>query len=54
MAHEIKKADDILCAVVTIDGAWLDMVERKLYTPKEEVINCFQQMPIDENFQWLN
>jgi acyl-CoA thioester hydrolase len=54
IAHEIKKNDDTLCAVVTIDGAWLNLIERKLYTPKEEVTRVFQGMPVDENFQWLD
>ncbi len=54
ISHEIKKAEDTLCAVVTIDGAWLNMIERKLYTQREEVINVFQQMPIDESFEWLD
>ncbi len=54
IAHEIKKIDGTLCAVVTIDGAWLNVIERKLYIPKEEVTRVFQQMPIDESFQWLD
>jgi acyl-CoA thioester hydrolase len=52
--HEIKKNEDIFCALVTIDGAWLNTIERKLFTPPAEVVTVFQQMPIDENFQWLD
>ncbi len=54
IAHEIKKSDDTLCAVVTIDGAWLNVVERKLFTPNAEVTAVFSQMPIGEDFQWLD
>jgi acyl-CoA thioester hydrolase len=52
--HEIKKNVNILCAVVTIDGAWMNTIERKLFTPPDEVIHVFQQIPADENFQWLD
>ena len=52
--HEIKKNDNTLCAIVTIDGAWLNVVERKLFIPPAEVVNVFKQMPIDESFQWLD
>ena len=54
IVHEIKKNGDTLCAVLTIDGAWLNVIERKLYMPPSEVINVFQQMPVDENFQWTD
>ena len=50
--HEIKKNEDILCAVVTIDGAWLNVVERKLFIPPQEVVQIFEQMPLGEDFQW--
>ncbi len=54
IVHEIKKNEDTLCAVLTIDGAWLQVVERKLYMPPSEVTNVFKQMPVDENFQWTD
>jgi acyl-CoA thioester hydrolase len=52
--HEIKKNENILCALVTIDGAWLNTIERKLFIPPAEVVHVFQQMPSDESFQWLD
>jgi acyl-CoA thioester hydrolase len=54
IVHEIKKNDNILCAVVTIDGAWINTIERKLFIPPAEVALVFQQMPLGENFQWLD
>lgn len=54
IVHEIKKNEDIVCAVVTIDGAWMNVAERKLCTPPAEVAQVFQLMPLDENFQWLD
>ena len=54
MVHEIKKNEDTLCAVLTIDGAWLNVIHRKLFMPPAEVSDVFQQMPVDENFQWTD
>lgn len=54
IVHEIKKQDDVLCATVTIDGAWLNTIERKLFIPPQEVIIVFQLMPVGEDFQWLD
>jgi acyl-CoA thioester hydrolase len=52
--HVITKNEDIVSAIITVDGAWINTVERKLATPPAEVANVFNQMPIDENFQWLD
>lgn len=52
--HEIRKNGHILCALVTIEGGWLHTLERKLVIPPAEVVQVFQQLPIDENFQWLD
>jgi acyl-CoA thioester hydrolase len=52
--HEIKKEEDTVCAVVTIDGAWLNVVERKLFIPPAEVIRVFEQMPMNESFIWVD
>ena len=54
IVHEIKKSEDTLCTVVTIDGAWMNVAERKLFLPPAEVVQVFQQMPLDESFQWLD
>lgn len=54
IVHEITKNENILCAVVTIDGAWLNTIERKLFIPPPEVAKVFQQMPMGESFQWLD
>lgn len=52
--HIISKNDDVLCATLTVDGAWINTVERKLATPPVEVERVFGQMPIDASFQWLD
>ncbi len=52
ISHEIKKEDETLCAIVTIDGAWLNVAERKLFIPPQEVVQVFQQMPPGDHFEW--
>ena len=54
IAHQIKKDDGTLCATITVDGAWLNVAERKLFMPPVEVKNVFEQMPINEGFEWLD
>jgi acyl-CoA thioester hydrolase len=51
--HHIIKNEDVLSAVLTVDGAWIDTVERKLTIPPAPVGNVFSEMPVDGNFQWL-
>lgn len=50
--HEITKADGTVCAILTVDGAWMDVVRRKLATPPEKVFEVFNLMPRSEDFQW--
>lgn len=49
--HKILKNDKILCAVLTIDGAWMNMIGRKLFIPTAEIISVFEQLPRDKEYQ---
>jgi acyl-CoA thioester hydrolase len=51
--HHITKNGDTLCAVLTVDGAWMNLIQRKLTSPPEEVYQVFSKMPIAENFEWI-
>jgi acyl-CoA thioester hydrolase len=50
--HQIQKGDGTLCAVLTVDGAWMDVVRRKLASPPEKVLEVFSKMPKGEQFEW--
>lgn len=50
--HQISRADGTLCAVLTVDGAWMDVVKRKLSSPPEKVHEVFDRMPRSEQFEW--
>ncbi len=47
--NEIWKNGDTLAATVTVDGAWMDVVKRKLVAPPELFQQVFAQMPAAEN-----
>lgn len=51
--HTITKNGDAIAALLTVDGAWLDVVRRKLATPPQEVSDVFSAMPVAEEFQWI-
>jgi acyl-CoA thioester hydrolase len=52
--HHIMKNTEILCAILTLDIAWLDITERKLTLPPNEIGAVINSMPRDVNFQWLD
>ncbi|MBL7710409.1 MAG: thioesterase family protein [Chitinophagaceae bacterium] len=52
--HEIRKNGDILSAVLTVDIAWLDIVRRKLASLPEEVRVLFGDVPVADDFQWMD
>src|SRR5215218_7763476 len=39
--HSIIKDDDTVCAILTVDGAWIDVIRRKLASPPEKVHEVF-------------
>ncbi len=51
--HQIFKSSD-LAAIINLDGAWINLQLRKLFTPPEIVHNVFNKMPRAEEFQWLD
>ena len=51
--HEVWKNENILSAVVTVDGAWIDTKLRKLTVPPQLVQHQFEAMPKAEAFEWM-
>lgn len=45
MVHEIYKNENILAAVLTIDGAWMDTEKRKLAVPPDFFKEVFAKLP---------
>lgn len=53
MRHEIKRGD-VVCAQITIDGAWIDTLKRKLTVPPQIATEVFEKMPKAEDFKWVD
>jgi acyl-CoA thioester hydrolase len=52
--HHIIKNTDTLAAIVTVDIAWIDTQLRKLAKLPAEMLEMGKQIPMDENFQWID
>ncbi len=50
MIHELWKNGNILAAIITVDGAWLDTNVRKLAKPPVEFKAAFENMEKTERF----
>lgn len=51
--HQVTKNGDTLCALLSVDGAWINLAQRKLATPPEKVFEVFEKMPKLPEFEWL-
>ncbi|MEO5583229.1 MAG: acyl-CoA thioesterase [Saprospiraceae bacterium] len=50
--HTIYKHPDIIAAMITVEGAWIDLIKRKLTRPPSLVIDLFNDMNKREGFIW--
>jgi acyl-CoA thioester hydrolase len=50
--HQITKNGEMLSAILTVEGAWMDTRIRKLAAPSEEITHVFENMPKTDNFEW--
>jgi acyl-CoA thioester hydrolase len=51
LRHQFLKADGTLAALLNIDGAWMDLVRRKLAVPNDFIRNIFEHFPKAQDFQ---
>lgn len=51
--HTIWKEESTEAAILTVDGAFLDIRTRKLTTPPELAFMVFSAMPLSSEFQWI-
>ncbi|HLU62280.1 MAG TPA: thioesterase family protein [Gammaproteobacteria bacterium] len=52
IVHEIRRGEE-LCAVVEVEGAWMDLRARKITVPPEELAHAFDDAPKTEDFQLI-
>ena len=49
--HHFYKEDKTLCAIINLDGAWIDIVKRKLAVPDAFTQNVFNDFPKAKDFE---
>ena len=52
--HDIKKNENVLAAILTVDFAWMDMEIRRLGTLPKEFQDVLNEYPRDKDFQWMD
>lgn len=50
--HEFVRNDGTLCAVLTVDGAWIDTAARKLTVPSQSAVEALDKFPKTTDFTW--
>ena len=53
LRHHFIKEDGTIAAIVNIDGAWMDLVKRKLTVPNEFVQNIFASFPKSPDYELI-
>ena len=53
LRHNFTREDGTLAAIVNIDGAWIDLVKRKLAIPDPFIIHVFERFPKSEDFEFI-
>ena len=51
--HTIRKNEGVVAAVLTVDGTWIDMNQRKITVPPKELQQLFASMAQDAAFEWI-
>lgn len=49
--HEIKRGEEV-CAIVNVDGAWMNTQQRKLGPPPQVALDVLHTMPKADDFEW--
>jgi acyl-CoA thioester hydrolase len=53
LRHHFIKGDGTPAAILNVDGAWIDLVKRKLAVPNEFIRGIFEGFPKAEDFQLI-
>lgn len=51
--HHFYKEDGTLSAIINMDGAWIDMLARKLATPDNFIQQVFEDFPKAKDFETI-
>lgn len=50
MRHEIRRGDE-LCAILDMDGAWLDLKQRRIAPPPQALVDTFEKLDHADDFK---
>lgn len=53
LRHHFTKSDGALAAILTMDGAWMDIEKRKLTSPTEFIQHIFDSFPKSADFEMI-
>jgi len=53
IVHHIYKNGDELSAVIRAEGAWIDLVKRKITIPPAEIVKHLNELPKSEDYQQI-
>jgi acyl-CoA thioester hydrolase len=53
LQHHFTKPDGTVCTILTVDGAWMDLVKRKLTVPNDFIQGIFGDFPRGAEFEWM-
>lgn len=51
--HEMYRSDGTKAAILTVDGAWINLETRKLGVLPPEMLNVVYRFPRTDDFSWL-
>lgn len=51
--HRLLRRDE-LCAIMEVDGAWLDLQKRWVIAPPERLVKVFESLPRTDDFQLID
>ena len=54
LRHHLYKDKNVLAATINMDGAWIDIVKRKLAIPDPFIQKIFDNFPKAEEFSWAD
>lgn len=53
LRHHFIKGDGSVATILNVDGAWMDLVKRKLAQPNDFIRSIFSSFPKSEDFQTI-
>jgi len=52
LCHHLYKEGNVLAATINMDGAWIDIIKRKLTIPDPFIQKIFDDFPRGDEFSW--